>query len=660
MKRNFILLLVSLLFLIEYSFAQSSSNALTWRMNTAYNNYLLREVHQQYSDRKLEFEKALQSKEAMISYRDNCIARYKKIIGDLPEKSELNAQILGSSQQKGFRVEKIIFESIPKRYVTANLYIPDGKGPFPVALELCGHGLGGKISTPKSAVLLALNGIAVLMVDPVGQGERIQFVDENSKTLTRGSTTEHTLLNAGANLVGTSVAAFEFWDNHRAIDYLVSRKDIDKEKIAAFGSSGGGTQTAYLVGLDERIKVASVCSYFSQRERVLELQGPSDGCQHIPYEGREHLEIADFVLMMAPRPVLIMSGLYDFVDYWGATQGFAELKRAYTTLGSPEKVSMFTIEGGHGMPKPKREALATWFTKWLLGSRKPVVETEDISLSIDEMQCTETGQVITAIPDQVSFPQYQLELSKKWEKQRSSFLKNSSAEIEKKVIELLGIEWPTTKISAEHTGTSKTRNYDIQKFQIIRSGQMPVPCVVCVPENFSKKSSVQIILNENGKEEILADENTMLSLTNPGAIVILTDLRGFGETEDPQSLNDSKYWNREYRNAMTSMHIGKPIVGQRVIDIISLLDFCSSNELLKGRQVNIIANGILGPAAAHACYLDKRIASVQINRSVKSYNEYLENLMRRDMYSNVIYGVLKYYDLKDLIGLSGNRIRFTD
>ena len=78
---------------------------------------------------------------------------------------------------------------------------------------------------------MASNGIAVLVVDPIGQGERLQLIDREGKPLTRGATTEHTLLNAGFNLLGTSLAAQEYWDNHRALDYLLTRKDIDPEHI---------------------------------------------------------------------------------------------------------------------------------------------------------------------------------------------------------------------------------------------------------------------------------------------------------------------------------------------------------------------------------------------------------------------------------------------
>lgn len=655
------LLIVFITVFVIKTSAQINSNALSWRMNTAYNNHLLRDVNQQYNNRDKAFAEALKSKESLLKYRDNCIKKYKKIIGDCPEKSSLNSQVVGISQYDGFRIEKIIFESLPQRYVTAALYIPDGDGPFPVSLSLCGHGLRGKTPASRAAILFALNKIAVLVVDPVGQGERIQFVDKESKSLTRGATTEHTILNMGANLVGTSVAAYEYWDNHRAIDYLETRTDIDKNRIGVFGSSGGGTQATYMLGLDKRIKVATVCSYFTQRKRVLDVYGASDGCQHIPYEGREQLELADFVLMMAPKPVLIMSGKYDFVDFWGATQAFNDLKSAYSILGSPEKTSFFSVESGHGMPKPKREAMASWFKKWFYNDDIPVFETKTVSVPFEDLKCTTTGQVITSIKDNISIPEYQFQLFKDYEKNRTVFLKNDETLIKEKVLELLGIKNSNEKIDILPTGTSSTRKYDLYKYQINKAREMPVPCLVLIPENINEKSNIVLYLNESGKQAILSNESMIDSYINQGTILVLADLRGFGETADPSNLNDSKYWNWEYRNAMASMHIGKPIMGQRVTDIMSILDFIDKTTNLKDRNITLIANGLYGPTAIHATYLDQRITITEVCRSIKSFSEYLENPLQKDIYTNVLYGVLKYYDLKDILQLSGkNRVRFSD
>ena len=639
---------------------QGNFNALPWKQNLAYNSYLMRDVHQQYADRQEEIGKDLQSKEAIFRYREELRKRYKTILGDFPEKQNLNARVLKSSQQKGFRVETIIFESLPKRYVTANLYLPDGKGSFPASLELCGHGMGGKLGSAE-AVLMALNGIAVLVVDPIGQGERVQLLDENGNPATRGATTEHTLLNAGCNLLGSSLAAWEWWDNHRAIDYLETRSDIDKTRLAAYGSSGGGTQTAYLIGLEDRLKVASICSYFSQRERVLELSGPSDGCQHIPGEGSAHIEIADWVVMFAPKPVLIMSGLYDFVDYQGAVEGSRELQKVYEKMDATNSFKLFTAESGHGMPKVKREALATWFRTWLYNDPTPVRETETISVPDADLLCTSTGQVNTAFPDAVSVMKYNQDLAAKLSVERVKFMQQDDAVVRQKVLGLLGMSFPQEKIAPEQTGFIKGRTFDIYKYQIVRKGEMPVPCVIVMPEKVAPTAKVVLCLNETGKEILLNDETRLNNLATHGDILVVGDLRGYGETADPASLNDTKYWNNEYRNTMISLHIGKSIVGQRVTDIISLVDFVASDPRFSGHTIKLEANGTYGPVAVHAAYLDKRIARTEITRSVKSYREFLQNPMQREVYTNVIPGVLNHYDLKDLAEKSGKgRVTFLD
>lgn len=111
---------------------------------------------------------------------------------------------------------------------------------------------------------------------------------------------------------------------------------------------------------------------------------------------------------------------------------------------------------------------------------------------------------------------------------------------------------------------------------------------------------------------------------------------------------------------MTSMHIGRPIMGQRVVDFISLLDFCSQDTTLKSHKIRVFADGVYGPVTIHAAFLDERISSATISRSLKSWKSYLENPVQRDMYSNVLYGVVKYYDLSDLVRLCKGKIGYSD
>lgn len=658
---RFCVVIVVLFILSGTMIAQNEFNALSWRNGTAYHDYLMRDVHRQNKERQFAFEKALTSKQSMQDYIAGLKERYHRIIGEFPVKQDLNLQMAGMADGKSCIIERIIFESLPGRYVTANLYKPKRyTGLLPAALELCGHGIHGKAPYSHAAAMLAANGIAVLVVDPIGQGERLQLIDDSGKALTRGATTEHTLLNAGLNLLGTSLAAQEFWDNHRALDYLASHPDIDKDRIGIYGSSGGGTQTSYFIGMDERVKVAAICSFFSSRERTLELMGPSDGCQHIPYEGREQLELTDFALMMAPKPLLILSGKYDFVDLWGAEQGFEQLKQAYAKLNVADKVDMLTIEDGHGLREEKQYKLASWFLKWLSESKEPVKAPLKVDLKLTDVSCTDAGQVNIAFQGALSLMDENVKQFDDLGKERQQFLDKGKKVVQERVLSLLGTVIPETDLQIIQTGHTPGRGYEQYKFQLVRDREMPVPCVLIIPETAGEKSPVQICLFEEGKAAFLNEfTNITAALTN-GTILLAADLRGLGETADPPFYNDAKYWNFEYRNAMTSMHIGKPILGQRVNDLFTLLDFCSEYKDLKNRSIFVRATGLYGPVVIHTAFLDARIGSADITGSIKSWKPYLSNPLQRDMYSNVLYGVLQYYDLPDLIRLTDRPIKITD
>ena len=654
--------LLALLFPVQLV-AQNFNESLSWKNSTTYHAYLMRDVHRQYGEREEAFTKALSSEQAMKSYITTIQKKYKDIVGGFPEKQDLKPQVVGTWQGDGFRVEKIVFQSNPGRYVTANLYLPEGIiTPVPAALELCGHSFTGKNPYSRAAMLMAANGIAVMVVDPLGQGERLQLIDESGKPLTRGATTEHTLLNAGLNLLGTSLAAQEFWDNHRALDYLISRSDIDSERLGVYGSSGGGTQTTYFLGLDDRVKVAAICSFFSSRERTLEMLGPSDGCQHVPGEGKAGLELTDFALMLAPKPLLILAGKYDFVDLWGAEQGYKQLQQAYKTLGAANKIDMLVTEYGHGLHKEKQIKLAAWFSQWLLNSKKPVKPAFTADFKPKDLLCTASGQVNLAYPDALSLMDENTNWADALEVKRQQFQrKGKAAAVRKQVLSLLGDKViPESKLRIELTAHYPRRGYEQYNYQLIREGEMPVPCVVIVPETAHANSQIHLCLFEEGKNTFLSEFTNVTAALTDGTILVAADLRGLGETTDPAFYSDSKYWNFEYRNAMTSMHIGKPILGQRVTDVLTLLDFCSEQKDLKAHKIHVRASGLCGPVVIHAAFLDQRIASATITRSIKSWKSYLSNPLQRDMYSNVLYGVLHYYDLPDLIRLSERPIQITD
>ena len=170
----------------------------------------------------------------------------------------------------------------------------------------CGHSANGKASETyqRICILLAKNGMAALCYDPIGQGERIQRLDAAGKPAIReGSTTEHTMAGIGALLVGRQVASYRIWDGFRALDYLASRPEIDPARLGCTGNSGGGTMTAYLMALDDRIAVAAPSCYITSLERLFATIGPQDAEQNITGQVAAGMDHADYVTMRAPsRP----------------------------------------------------------------------------------------------------------------------------------------------------------------------------------------------------------------------------------------------------------------------------------------------------------------------------------------------------------------------
>jgi hypothetical protein len=270
--------------------------------------YLQHETQQRFESWRQRYEQ-LKTPEQIAAYQKELREQFLKAIGGLPERTPLNPRVTGVIQREGYHVEKVIFESQPKHYVTALLFLPDvaqptwrgrpalasrghpglvlpghdasvpaevqgqdalattGVPPFPGVIVPCGHAAEAKAyeSYQTMGASLALNGMAALVFDPIDQGERSQLPAALPKLQ---GTTAHTTLGVGSILLGRATARFEIWDGMRAIDYLQSRPEVDPARIGCTGNSGGGTQTSYLMALDDRISVAAPSCYITGFEAL--------------------------------------------------------------------------------------------------------------------------------------------------------------------------------------------------------------------------------------------------------------------------------------------------------------------------------------------------------------------------------------------------------
>lgn len=653
MKKHLILSVLCCTFLCAH--AQIDYSVLDWDPHTTLYNYVTEEMHRQYMHRDSMLTKAIQQNK-LGQYQNACRKRYQNILGNLPESAPLNAKITGVTNRGEYIIKKIIYESFPNHHVTADLYVPDGKGPFPGILFFCGHEPTAKatITYQQTAIRFAKNGFVVLAIDPISQGERYQFTDDKGQPLTRGGTTGHTLLASGSNLVGTSVVAYQFWDNKRGLDYLSSLSMVDTNRLGCLGNSGGGTQTAYFIPLDPRIKVAAIASYVTRRERTLLLLGPQDGCQWLPGESKAGLDISDYLIMFAPKPMLVLAGRYGFVDYNGTKDVYRELKQVYKCLNHPEKISLFSADDGHGIQKSKQIAAVNWFRHWLYQDSTPINDRTIEVFTEKELDATNSGQVNTAFEKEQTIQANNLITANRWKKKRSELLKGKDRKEYKKIIRrVLQIQPDKSPINVQQMGSFIKQGYQFTKLILRKKGQPPLPCLLGFPQKQFTSHKLVIGLSQKGKQAILNNDSLIKAHRRNNDIMLLADLRGMGETADPSAKNPKKYYNHEYRVAMLSLFIGKPLPGQRTQDILTLIDYCKFKSRLKNLSIEIVASGAAAEAALFAAALDERITHIQLYQTLRSFYKYLKHPLAKDQYSYTVPGVLKFYDLPDLVKFIG-------
>lgn len=321
---------------------------------TPYLQYQLERAWQQDDRRRAVFE-GVRTEGDLQKLRGDLRARVLDIIGGLPEpRTPLHARITGTIAAEGYRIEKVVFESLPGLHVTALVYVPDAPtGPKPAVLVACGHAPDGKSfkNYQELSGQLARRGYVVLCWDPVGQGERSQFWDaargRSRYNLVCG---EHAVLGNLACLAGTTLNRFMVWDGMRALDYLLSRPEVDASRIAATGTSGGGFQSLYLGALDERIGlVAPSCFVTALPMRMANrtFEDPDSDPEQDPAglvsEGVDH---PGLLLLIYPRPVILLAAVKDFFPIEGTRKTFREVAALYRRFGHGDRIAM--AEGVHG------------------------------------------------------------------------------------------------------------------------------------------------------------------------------------------------------------------------------------------------------------------------------------------------------------------------
>jgi cephalosporin-C deacetylase-like acetyl esterase len=654
---------------------------------------------------------------AAITTRTQAEARQSEVrkkiltlIGGLPEKTPLNARVLGTTQAEGFRIEKILYESQPNFPVTALLYLPDAKPgtnpntqqKLPAIVVAPGHGFTGKATDYTFASTFARNGFAVLSYDPIGQGERLQYPDPSdpTKTLLKAATGEHGEAGLQPTLIGDALARTFAWDGIRAVDYLQSRREIDPNRIGAFGCSGGGTMTALLGALDPRVHAIAVACYLTSFDTLLPALGPQDAEQSTPNFIASGLDFPDWVELAAPRPYAIISTAQDMFPYAGALATATESRRFYAlfdpaSAGTPTGNPLPGIPTGPTLnPDTSNSVLATAALQWITGigrhgnlgpitgqivsfflthlarsDAQPILPppptpgnspfTLPSTLPKDALQVTPTGQVATSYPGSETV--HTLTLKRAHQTFRTELVATS---LESKIREVTHATVkpsdpapintqspplaspPEGDVHVRHRFTLATApGINIQaEFYRPADGKHPVLIVL--------KDSLAPALEPSRTEEIkkfraLADAGT--------AVLVVAPRPSPPGNEETKASILGPFYLTELRAEL----VGKTLLGLRVDDVIAAVNFTSGGTTVDPNQITAQASGHLGLVLLYAAVLDPRLKHITIDHTLESYSSLLQAPMPIDAPEDILPGVLRHYDIPDLIQSLGPRLTFT-
>lgn len=603
-----------------------------------------------YSDTVYKFLDKREAEIAKLKTKDDWKIRkakvkklFAKVIGRFPQKTPLNAKVVETIKRDNFRVEKIIYESQPNFYVTVAMYIPNNiSEKRPAIIYTCGHSiLGIKEEVYQHVCMnLANKGFIVFAFDPVSQGERIQYYDaELGKSAIGGCTSEHNYEGTQCFMIGSSLAKYMIWDGIRAVDYLLTRPEVDPDRIGITGRSGGGTQSSYIAAFDSRIKVVAPENYITSFRRLWNTIGPQDA-EQIFYHGiASGLDHADLLEVRAPKPALQITAARDFFSIQGAKETEEEVKKTYEAFDAKDDFYRVEDTDEHASTIKNREALYSFFQKHfnLLGNSS---DEKVEYLTNEEFTITKTGQVITSLGGETIYS-----LNKKEAKKLIAKITQTENIVES-AKSIVGYKKPQVTDKAVFTGRYENDGYVIEKYFINGVTNSPIPFLLFIPNKVT--SSPIVYLNPKGKS---AELDEVEALVKQGRVVLAADLIGFGEMKQ-NVFSSSKFLDY---GVISDPQWGGPvvtgisIVGIHASDIQRLVSFLKNKNGIKNENIFAIAKGEATSALVHSAAFEKSFSKIVLIEPLGSYASVVTNQFYRvnPMYP-FIPGMLNKYDLPNI------------
>jgi dienelactone hydrolase/pimeloyl-ACP methyl ester carboxylesterase len=598
---------------------------------------------------------ALTSEADARAYVASVQERIGQVFGPRPEKTPLEARVTKKVERDAYTIEHILLESRPRFFVTGNLYLPKGqKAPVPGVVGVCGHSDNGKAAEAYQSFAqgLARQGYAVFVIDPAGQGERLQYLQEKGTSRFRPGVSEHIQTGNQQILVGEFLGSWFAWDGIRALDYLLTRPEVDPKHLGITGNSGGGTQTTWLCGWETRWTMAAPACFVTTFRRNAENELPADTEQCPPNALSLDLDHCDFLAAQAPKPVMILAKELDYFDARGAEESLSRLKRLYALFGRADQVQLHIGNSYHGYSQENREAMYRFFngvTRASSMQQEPtlVVEKDEV------LQVTESGQVHTD-PSARTIFSFTREKALRLGETRKSLAAESLAARVRRVLQLrddtgapdyrilrgLGNrQYPSKGYCCYAVETEPgihaivTRLYD---GQLMSRPPGEAPRAILYVSHRSADSEMR-------SEPLIRQ----LMEAQSSAAFYAMDVRGIGDSKPDICGADQflREYGSDYFLSAQSLMVGRPYLGQKTQDVLRVVDWLKAHG---HQEVHIAGRGWGALPAAMSALLHPNIKQVTLKNALASYQDIAVTEDYRWPYAAMLPNVLAHFDLPEV------------
>jgi dienelactone hydrolase len=581
-----------------------------------------------------------------------------KLVGGAPERTPLNVRSVGGFEREHYRVEKLLYESQPNLYVPANLYIPKSfKPPFPGILFQMGHTPNGKAGATYQRCCqgLAQLGYLVLGFDPMGQGERVYYPDAyGMKSRISDVDEEHSQAGRQMLLVGDSATRMQAWDALRSLDVLASHPMVDAKRIGAAGQSGGATATMFLAALDDRIAAAVVCSGITENFACANFNGPGstdDAEQNLVGSGPLGFDRWDLLYPLAPKPLLVSVSDKDFFGTYSPRylssgwEEFQKLRKVYALLGKQHQIAWGGTPLPHGLSYDTRLQVYSWFGRWLKDEMGRVdVEPQTVVEEDTTLWVSSSGSVTRAGSGGAT--PFSITLA--------AMPKTSETQSPESLKTLLGAEMPPPGLAARVLKRVPSDGCQIEALEIQSVAHVWLPAWVIRPTKVPVKQ-VLLVLEPGGRnyDHRWQDDGLYQKLATAGRIVCIPDLRGVGDLK-PALGRGAAVWAEEHDKeeswAWASLILGKPLLGQRVTDILAVMEALRHHDGVTGLPLIVAARGEWTVPMKFAAALDSNFAALYLSGGLLSYRNIVETENYTHPFANFVPGILHHTDLTELPG----------